>query len=526
MKKSQRTLIIVVIIGTIIALAVVGNIAGTVEYQVLYSGMESTEAGEVYTKLLDMGIDAKARPGGTIEVPKNTVEDARLKLSAEGYPKTGRIEYDIYKEATAFGMTDTDKKIFEKLQLQQDIATTINKMDKVQSATVLLTIAEENQFVLSNKTNTQSTAAVMLVLKAGQTLTNAEADAIRILVSKSVPSLLPEDVAITDDKMNIYTSGSIDGEGIGSANEQLDLQTRVKNQLEQQIYNLLTPVFGTNNLSVSVNTILDFDKTATESITLTPPVDDAGNNGIVVALKETEERIINAQGANGGEPGQVDNGGGVPVYPELDAAAGDSVYYNVTREVNQEVNQLIQQIDKAKGTIKELTATILINGDPTELAAILPDVKTQVMTAIGIPIDRQESITVSAMPFQQNIDNQKLMEEEKAAAERAMQAQQMQQYIMYGIIGAIALIIVLMFLRASKKKKAAEAAEAARLLALEQEQMRVDLVADGEIDLNQPIEAPEERQNTTLEQIKAMIKKNPESVAQLLRNWLNEDLRR
>ena len=80
------------------------------EYTVLYSNLDTNEAGEIYNKLTsEMNIKAKAQGNGTILVPKQQAEEVRMKLSAEGYPKSG-LNYDLFKNSTGFGTTDFESE--------------------------------------------------------------------------------------------------------------------------------------------------------------------------------------------------------------------------------------------------------------------------------------------------------------------------------------------------------------------------------------------------------------------------------
>lgn len=65
--------------------------------------------------------------------------------------------------------------------------------------------------------------------------------------------------------------------------------------------------------------------------TLTPPVDNGENTGIIVSMKDMEEKVSGGTAAEG-EPGQITNGGGTTTYQETDETAADGDYSNVTRK--------------------------------------------------------------------------------------------------------------------------------------------------------------------------------------------------
>ncbi len=147
---------------TIVVLIFIIATAGQVAYATLFSDMTEAEAAEVYAQLQEDGIDARVS-NGTVQVPAQNVEEIRLSMTAQGYPQTG-FNYDIYSNATGFGSTDADKELYETYQKQEDIMVTLRAMDKVKDAKVIISMAEESNFVLSDNAGSEATASVILEL--------------------------------------------------------------------------------------------------------------------------------------------------------------------------------------------------------------------------------------------------------------------------------------------------------------------------------------------------------------------------
>lgn len=515
-------MIIAVIVLTIIALSVVVNMTSQVEYDTLFSGLSNEQAGKVQEALSEEGIAYKSGPNGTLLVPKDEVYRLRNTLQAEGIPGGDELDHSLYADnAGSFGATDKDKAYYEQAQLQQNIAQTINKMDKIKNSTVLLALAKDSPYVLSGDAEKVSSASVMVTLKsADEQLSQSDVDAIRAIVSKAVPSLTEDNIAIVDQNMHSYGSMSEESGGTTQVDTQLQLQKKVSDELAQQVRNLLSPVFGPENLSVKVNVTLNFDKSKTNSLTLSPPTNDAENMGIITSMKQTTERLQNAGTTPEGAPG-VDPNGGAPSYQETDALAQDSTYYNAVTEVNAEVNEISQQIEEAQGDITSLSSTVIINGDDS-LTDILPEVRQQVATAIGVDEDK---ITVSAMPFEQNTLYAQAMEEQA----KEMQAQQFNDMIKnlivpLAVIAGI-IIVLLLILRAMKSRRQ-EMLEEERMaeweeLPPEEQQARVDVVADEVLDVEELLK---EKNDDMVRQVRDLVDKSPDSIAQLLRNWLSDDI--
>jgi flagellar M-ring protein FliF len=398
--RVQQIMVIAVVSLAVIVIAVVVSMYSQDEYEVLYANLSQDDAAAVYTELEAQQIDVQATGDGTtILVPKGQAENLKLTLAAQGIPASNAISYEFYTEnAGSFGTTERDKAQIGTYQQQITLSQTINQMAKVKSSIVLLNVRQESAFVLSDNDDAVSTASVQIQPEQGQTFTEADAATVRELVAAAVSSLAPENVVVVNSEtMQMYNSSS-NTTGTGLVAEQLELQNRMSMNVQQQMINLLSPVFGPDRLSASCNVVLDFDDYRSETLTLTPVTDvgEEGNMGIAVSLKRTAERVAGGEAAEG-EPG-MDPNGGAPIYQMTDEELMDSDYYRVTEEANYEVNEMLEELERAQGGIKEFSATLIIDGGE-DLEDILPEVRAQLTTALGAPAD---SITVSAMPFEYN----------------------------------------------------------------------------------------------------------------------------
>lgn len=504
-EKKKKIWIISATVVVVLCIALLIFAMTRKNYAVLFSGMTSTEAGEVYNMLQDQGMDVKVRNDSTILVPEDKAEELRLNLSAQGYPKSG-LNYDVFEKASSFGSTDMEKQVYLKFQLEQNITQTIKRLEKIQDATVMVTLAKDSQFALSGSGNTPASASVVVNLKNGQTLTQNEAQSIRNLVMRSVPNLTAENITLVDSNMQAYEdAGEVDTVYSG---ENLSLQKTVQNNLEEQLLKLLLPVFGQGKVSTSVNVRLNFDTKVTTSVTFEPPV-EGEEQGLIVSMKELYE-TINGGAAADGTVG-VDANGGAVTYPTTDGQT-DGTYNKTTREFNAEINETKEQIEEAKGKIEELSVSVILDSDGTT-DEVIQEVRNLVATAIGV---EEENITVSRMPFKAN----QQQAEEAAAQQELLEKQQRSRLIRNILIGTVlALAAAAVIYLIWKKRKQAQA-EALALAEVEQQRQGIDLMADEDLDISD-LTSNKEPENT--EKIKKLVQSNPEAVAQLLRNWLGDE---
>ncbi len=505
----------VLVIGIVAAVTVFLN---QKTYTVLYSGMDPADTGEVLSMLSEMGVDAKSQGQDTILVADDQVDEIRLELAAKGYPSSG-MNYDIYSSASGLGTTDAEKQVYYQYQLMANLEKTIEQMDKVEDATVYVDLGEDSSFVLSDNEK-PATASVMLTLQDGETLGKTEVRAITELVSKSVSGLEPDNIRIVDSQMNLYSSGGEDE--VQTADSHIALQNNVKDQLQDQIVNLLGPVFGADNVLAEVSVILNFDTKKTESVEYSTPEDNP--EGIVVSMKELVEAITN--NTDGSVAGIDANGNASQYLASLDEN-GDAVYYNVSREVNYEVNQATTQVEEAQGQIETLSVSVILNSSNVDDYA--EEVKGLVATAIGANVD---NITVQMLPFEAAAAQ---AEQEAAEASAAQQVEQQiasseqgaqtLRLVIVVIAALVAVILLFAIIRMFRPQKAEAAAAGGFDVMIGDEPRVARTVSSGgamssDDDLEIEFNSGKDNKLSALEDY---IGKNPESAANLLRNWLNEE---
>jgi flagellar M-ring protein FliF len=512
MESGKRKRLIVLVSLIFVVVIAVSILLNQKTYTVLYSGMERADTAQVLSLLSGMGVDAKAQGEDTVLVAGNDVDTVRMELAGQGYPASG-LNYDIYKGASGLGVTDSEKKVYYQFQQQENLRKTISQMSKVEDAVVNLDLGEDSSYVLSNN-NKEATASIMLTLAKGvDTLSDSEVGAIRGLVTKSISGLKPENVQIVDSNMKLYTDG--EKNDVDNADTQLALQNSVKAQYQQQIKDLLSPVFGEDNILAEVNVTLDFDKTKSESIEYAAP--EGREDGLVTSMKELVEAIKND--GTGGITG-IDANGNASQYLASLPSSENAVYYDVSREVNYEINQTTTQIEQAQGQVKDLSISVILNSENT--GSYDDEVKQLVSTATGA---KPESITVEALPFAE-VDTSKPSDAETAANAQQQMMSEVQSgettrliiLVIGGIIVAIFLFSILKMLIPKKEQQV-----------MEEESEGFELIADEEIvpepeaamDLDREIDF--EVKDDNLSVLKDYVNKNPESVANMLRNWLNED---
>jgi flagellar M-ring protein FliF len=512
-QKTEKKKLIMFGMAAVIVLTVgiVGAVLlNRVKYTVLYSGLEASEAGTIMTLLEEKGVAAKPQGTSAILVPEDVADELRIELASEGYPNTG-LNYDIFSDASALGSTDDDRRTLRQYQLQENMRTTINRMDKVKDSIVIVNLATTSSFVISDNT-TDASVSVMLDLENGQTLTYDEAKTIGQLVKTCVPELTLENISIVDAQMNYYDVLS-DGEEAPeeySASQQ-QLTEEMKEVLSGQAMRVLEPAMGKGNVAVSVNLSLDFDKETVNSVEFAPPV-KGEDDGLVRSYQELYNAVGSTTAAEG-QAGTDSNGVGAPEYVDEDEKLNESESYDKT--YNYELNEIQTQIEKAQGAVQDLSVAVLVNSNVEGITGYVDSVKNLVAQSIGV---KPEYISVELMPFVESSGDGlgELFKENQETIRR----QELYKHITMIAIPVVILLAAVIILKMFLKKKQGAAEEQLSLQAVAVTAGDFDMEEEEDINTLQEIVI---KKSSQAERIEELMDKYPETVAQILRTWLAED---
>lgn len=509
MEKKRRTRLFVLAAVMVVVIAAASVLLNRKQFTVLYSGMQPQDAGSVMAVLSDMGVDARTQGSDTILVPEEQADKLRMELAAQGYPNSGFNTYDIFQMASGLTATDMEKQYYYQFQLQENIRQTIKKIDIVEDAVVNINLSEESPFVLSEN-NKPASAAVMLIVKEGQTISVPQVRAIAELVSTSVSGLQLENIRIIDSNMKLYSLEEDDE--IEDMGTQIALQQEVQRRLTQQVVSLLKPVFGEDRVVAEVNVKLNFDSMYQESVEFAPPV-EGSDEGIAISMKQIAESIRG--GATSSVAG-IDANGGTSTYPAL--TDPEATYDHITRETNYEVNQTKTIIEAAKGKIEDLSVSVVLDNTGTE-GDYTENVRGLVANAIGVEPER---ISVESLPFwSMAAADPDLSREAMAAQNDMLQRMQWSSSLRLVILCAAVLLILLILLAIVRTLRPR------RVLAGDgMPEDGVDVMADEDIavpGMDETIDF-ESRKDGKLHLLETYIDTRPDEVATLLRSWISDTL--
>lgn len=502
--KKNKILIVSLTAGLVVVASVVAALMNNSGYVPLYSGLSTSEAGEVMVRLGEMGVDFKTQSGGVILVPKEEESRLHMTLASEGYPKS-TLNYDLFSTNAGFMTTDYEKKKYLLFQLQNRLQDAIKTIKGIKGAIVTISLPEEDSFVL-REDKIAPTASVILDMDPSLELTNQQIKGIEALVSKSVPGLEGKNVAIVSSSGDMVNNQHADGSE-GVAYTKLELERTISAAIETKVAKLLAPIFGPSGARIAVSTLVDINKKISEQTTYTPVVDNAG----VIQTQDTSRETTTAGGPGvGGVPGTGTNTD-VITYPQVNGVTSSSE--SETSSTDYLNNQIKEQIQREGYEVLDTTVSVLVNAKSLNEEEKL-QYRQMVAFAAGISADK---VAITNADFTAlNIPFPDLSPEGEPGAESFL-AGPGKYYAAAG--GALLfLLLILLFLRGAKKKKDRERAEEEALLKAAEGLKPLSALGIAEEIVNN-----ETREQNLKRQIKDFAKASPDIVAQMIRTWLREE---
>ena len=474
---------------------------------------------------------------GTILVPAEQEQKLKAQLVYEGYPKSG-FTYNIFKDNIDLMTTDFEKNNYKLFELQDRIGSTISLFDGVKDAKVTIALGEDRKYVLDSKNATDTSASVVVIMKDGGSPTPEQVKGIQRLVSKSIPQLDIDNVAVLDGEGNDVSVAP----SLQSDLNQLraDFERQLENSVKAKVANVLAPFYGEENVKVSVKAQIDMNKKIRETINYFQPDSSAQTQTAPVTAAEGEEgnaqteaaageikrgipskesinqEVIRDGQATGGVPGTETNSD-IPIYGQLELNGNETQIIN-QNEIDYLVDQIKEQTQIDAGMIEDLTVSVSINTRNNETSVTEEELLKLVGNASGIaPEKRADKISVVRGEF---------YDPNAGLGDGITPDNQNQIYIIAAAALAIliALIVTLLLLRRKKKKsKLAEkkipkedAAAVERLIQV-MEMPKGPGVEDIRDNL---INIKNEKSLELRGNIREFAEDNPEISAQLLKSWL------
>ena len=509
---KQRTLIISITAVVVVALVILAYVASRPTMVQLIACEDASQASEVKNILEDAGISYQIDNSLVYMVDSSDEVNAEMALAQGDIPAQS---YDISNVTDgSFSTTEADKQKKYQVYLEGKFTDHLKQLDFVKNASVDIDLPSNDGTIISK--DEEGSAAITLDLK--DSISEDQAYAIARLVSTQLGNDTTAGVTIIDTKGNILYSGTDTETSAGLASSQLSYKDKLENQVKDEIVQTLEDSNVFSNIQVGMNLNVDFTTSETAEKNYSYP------DGLDHSLTESESLYeSNATNGDAAVPGTDANDGNTyttqdNAYSESSITDNDYNYLNdekITTTQNNGGNidydnssvsvvatryvVYDQAAMEANGDLKNTTwdQFKLDNADPVKVTDVDQDFISMVATATGFDADNITFLVYEQAEF---VDKSGMN-------------------ISYSDIFQIALAVLIFALLAFVVFRSTRTAKEVEPEA----ELSVESLLDATSDEEALDDIGYAEKSETRILIEKFVDENPDAVALLLRNWLNED---
>ncbi|MBI1820265.1 MAG: flagellar M-ring protein FliF [Nitrospirae bacterium] len=483
------------------------------DFEVLYSNLASEDAGVIINKLKEAHIPYSFSPDGSaVLVPSDRVHEMRIQLASQGIPQGGIIGFEIF-DRSSLGTTEFVQKINYRRALEGELDRTIGQLSEVSKARVHLAVPEKTLF---SEHQEHARASIVVTLRPGKTLNEAQIQGVVHLVASSVEDLSPQAVTVVDNHGHILSKNADTSSNTRLSSSQLDYQHATDKKIEENIQTMLEKIVGPNKAIVRVTSLLDFRQVETTEEKFDP------DSQTVRSEQRSEEKNSGSTNNPGpaGVPGVLSN-----VPPKAESKAGESQGSQNSGQkkndlINYEISKTVSRIIEPTGTLKRLSVAVLVDGmyEPVKgekgettykyLPRSEEDMKKLdelVKKAVGYSEERKDQVEVVNIPFESN--NATVQEEAVEKEGAGSKLTPWLPFARYGIMAVLSLIIWMFVIRPLLKTLTAPSPMTLPAL----HETRAGSIEEyAKTGLN------------SRDQMIQLTKENPQAGANVVRKWLKE----
>lgn len=466
-----------------------------------------------------------------IKVPADRYQDIKLSLARGGLSQAPTEGSEILLQDTGFGVSQRMETERLKHSREQQLARTIEELNTVSRARVLLAIPKQNIFARHTK---EPSATVVVTLKRGRMLTAEETDSIVDIVASAVQGLSPTRVTVTDQNGRLLNSGSQNSLSALSR-KQFEIEQKREDEYLQKINAILSPVIGMENYTAQVDVTMDFTQVQETQKTYNPDL-PAIRSEMLIEENQTGSGPVGIPGALSNQP---------PLESDIPEDAANARTRGATgrsskeQTRNYELDQTISHKQNQTGVVRRLSVSVAVDyirtvGEDGTMQQVprsqqaLVNLRRLLQGGIGFDMTRGDTLEVVTIPFNK--------QDEFAATEVPIYEQEWFQPMVKTLAAMIVIIVLIIFLVRPLLNKLLSPEdttdeyeedalggvdlgdEALDMLNTEFDEKDIGFSADGTLQLPD-LHGDED----LLKAVRALVANEPELSSQVVKGWLLED---
>lgn len=511
--SKQKTIIISVIAIVFFTIILLSYFLTRTQYEKLAAFSTTSEASEVIDLLEAENIKYKVSADGlVVSVDEKQKTDAIMLLGNNDIPSTGLDEEDAFNNS--INTTNEERKLKVKYILENSLRNDLIRYEGVKDAVVRIDEPVQDYTILSE----EKESSVSVLLTTTEDFKTTTAETIANHVANSVGNKTKDNIRVSDQNGNLLFGGNNDLSSGGNINSSFEYKQRLTKTIVNNVYSVLIKM-GYDDAEIGAsNIVFNMDKVNDLYTEYTPA--EGEDQGVLDNSYTYESKGATA---SGGVPGTDSNGDSTTYNIETNGSTDSSVEINKNQyKPNERVTETQKEIGAVKPEESSLGIVLInykiIKEDDLKKQGLLDNItfdeyilENDVRTEIEVDQNVYDTV---ANTTGINGNNMTITAWEQPVFQASEETPtSLSNYLM--IILAVLIVALLIFV-VFKGTKPVEVTEMEPELSVE------ELLATTKENLSlEDIEFGEKSETRKL--IEKFVDENPEAVAQLLRNWLNED---
>lgn len=514
--NKQRILLGSIVAVVLIALGILAVVMSTPETVDLYICETYAEAAKIKEIL-----DSDGSIEYTFDEDKMAFKVTKeYEASASMLLGSNQISLKNYSIDSVFegGITTTeaDKTKLYKEFLQDQFADHISQLSMVESCTVTLNLPDDDGTILSREQ--EASAAIKLTL-SGE-MNSEQAYSLALFVATQLGNDSTENITIIDQYAYVLYSGADSQSSMGIASSQLSIMEKLESFITNRVRDVLVDSRIFSDVAVALNVDINFD--ATETVKTEIGIPDGMDGGAIT--QQSLYDLVSTEEYEGGVPG-TDTNDDDTTYVIEDGEAG---YTEISEsDTTYDYDRIVTTITGNGGDIiyenssASVIATKLIVYDESELKAsgALDDMTWEEFKAANSETrvvevgDSYIQLVANATGFPAN-NITFLCYEEPVFVDDTESGFNIMDIAQILIAVLIFVLLGYVVFRSTRTQKTEEL----------QPEISVESLLEATAEAHDELENIGYNEKSEVRvMIEKFVDENPEAVASLLRNWLNEE---
>ena len=406
-------------------LAVVGIMVTGRSYTPLFTNIPVEQVPLIVGKLQEKQIPYQLSDGGkTITVPPEFLHSTQMMLMSEtGFAKIGQVGFELF-DKESFGTTNYVQRINYQRALQGELVRTINSIEAVKNAKVILAVPPKKTFL---EEGDSPSASVVVDVKDGKNLTVDQVRGIIHLVASAVEGLDPTRVTVVDARGKVLSKNIVGGIAAASS-EMMEFKSERERLYENSIEDILARVVGNGKVIARVSADVNFRQVSSVEEIIDP------DKQALKSVQTEEEKLRGNRSNSAGVPGSRSN---LPGAEDPNSVGFKQDVDKELKTANYENTKTVRNIKEPVGSVERLSVAVLVDG--INQVTVDKDGKVTEKWVARAPEDlaKYESIVKNAIGYDEKrgdtvkIENIKFQKEDFTESDRLLNSLERRKLISY-----------------------------------------------------------------------------------------------